>query len=668
MRKFSKRSQTTPSGSEIVTLFTTLAITLPSTQILEMVSRLWFLFALLTLSACKKPTSNASPALPPLSYTQEIRPILAEKCLSCHNPASEKDIFKLSLAHPNLPFSFAFPHHDALDSTQEEMVTRWIASGQNIDPHWSLTALPETFSSSSIDDYFGELPPARDTPRTPPAPSTFSFHHSLTASLAGDFIGEKEATQFLRQGLDTPDHRLLSTAQMTLGLHLECAQCHHHPTDPISPTDYAHLKQLFTTPYDASHSTHPLNPPTALTHLSHPESLTQQQEQLQKRSIEGQQDYLAWLKNPEKLPIINDLADSFSFNGGRIRNLAIQSSAPAPASQQVTAPGIHRESLLFQEHTTIEIPDLHRQTVFTPVTYAFWMKTASDNFTILTHGITLTIQEGHLQARIARYWPGNAIGIRSSAPIAPLDRWNHIAFTYDGMRTPEGMQFFLNGKKIPTLATGTKLAGPVTFGPFTFGGKSSGPWQLDEFSRHLRALTPIEIRHLADGTALLKETPSAEYFLSSLDEKSRHLQQGIPKLLTQHFLEEGRDEIPVMEAIPVTSTARESSLVSLRVNSRLELAQGLQTELLARALVNHLWKQHFDQALIPQGLGYGSPVPQHLELLNWLASELIKNQWDLSKISQHIIQSKLYQTEYPTLREDGPVCPRPRLMKPKIRR
>ncbi len=67
--------------------------------------------------------------------------------------------------------------------------------------------------------------------------------------------------------------------------------------------------------------------------------------------------------------------------------------------------------------------------------------------------------------------------------------------------------------------------------------------------------------------------------------------------------------------------------------------------LLARVMVNRLWQHHFGQGLVttPNDFGVQGSAPTHPELLDWLASELIRGGWRLKPIHQLMMSSAVYQ-------------------------
>ncbi len=67
--------------------------------------------------------------------------------------------------------------------------------------------------------------------------------------------------------------------------------------------------------------------------------------------------------------------------------------------------------------------------------------------------------------------------------------------------------------------------------------------------------------------------------------------------------------------------------------------------LLARVIVNRLWQHHFGKGLVatPNDFGTQGAKPTHPELIDWLASELIRQGWKLKPIHQLIMTSAVYQ-------------------------
>ncbi|MCE9568076.1 MAG: PSD1 and planctomycete cytochrome C domain-containing protein [Planctomycetes bacterium] len=68
-------------------------------------------------------------------------------------------------------------------------------------------------------------------------------------------------------------------------------------------------------------------------------------------------------------------------------------------------------------------------------------------------------------------------------------------------------------------------------------------------------------------------------------------------------------------------------------------------QLLARVIVNRLWQHHLGRGLVatPNDFGVQGDRPTHPELLDYLATELIRNGWKLKPIHKLVMASAVYQ-------------------------
>jgi mono/diheme cytochrome c family protein len=68
--------------------------------------------------------------------------------------------------------------------------------------------------------------------------------------------------------------------------------------------------------------------------------------------------------------------------------------------------------------------------------------------------------------------------------------------------------------------------------------------------------------------------------------------------------------------------------------------------LTARVMANRLFHYHFNRGIVrsTSDFGYGGTPPTHPELLDWLASELIANDWRLKPMHKLLVMSRAYRT------------------------
>lgn len=99
----------------------------------------------------------------------------------------------------------------------------------------------------------------------------------------------------------------------------------------------------------------------------------------------------------------------------------------------------------------------------------------------------------------------------------------------------------------------------------------------------------------------------------------------------------GESYTPLGEQFPATSSGR-----------RLALAQWITDPAnprSSRIAVNHIWLRHFGQALVPTVANFGlnGNRPSHPELLDWLATELVAQNWQMKPIHKMIVLSAAYR-------------------------
>ena len=104
----------------------------------------------------------------------------------------------------------------------------------------------------------------------------------------------------------------------------------------------------------------------------------------------------------------------------------------------------------------------------------------------------------------------------------------------------------------------------------------------------------------------------------------------------------------VAPAIPVVLGQLDLKPKAPEPQRRLALVQHLTLPdhpLTARVMVNRLWQHHFGTGLVstPSDFGKMETAPSHPELLDWLATEFIKQGWSFKKLHRLIVNSHTYR-------------------------
>lgn len=101
------------------------------------------------------------------------------------------------------------------------------------------------------------------------------------------------------------------------------------------------------------------------------------------------------------------------------------------------------------------------------------------------------------------------------------------------------------------------------------------------------------------------------------------------------FLDSGKDD-PTL-GFPTRSSGRRTALATWLTDPG--------NPLVARVAVNHIWARHFGKPLVPSVFDFGrnGTPPSQRELLDWLAAELMKRQWDMRHLHRLIVTSRYYR-------------------------
>lgn len=104
----------------------------------------------------------------------------------------------------------------------------------------------------------------------------------------------------------------------------------------------------------------------------------------------------------------------------------------------------------------------------------------------------------------------------------------------------------------------------------------------------------------------------------------------------------------VPRGVPVVLDQGNAPAFSRSTSGRLEFARWLVSSdqgLAARVLANRIWRWHFGQGLVRTTDNFGrlGEVPSHPELLEWLASELVRSGWSWKTLHRQILLSATYR-------------------------
>jgi hypothetical protein len=553
------------------------------------------------------------------------------------------------------------------------------------------------------------------------------FDQFLTWQLAGDLLPnatreQRLATAFCRlhrmtnEGGSIPEEwrneyvsdRVHTFGTAVLGLTLECTRCHDHKYDPLTMRDYYGLGAFFNSidewgTYD--NSTFRPTPTLSLPTPEQERTLAAQAHEVEARearlrTVEQEREpaFRAWLARTDPKPEVPGLVGAYPLDGRSANNQLDNRADPknpgttSPANTFV--PGKAGQALRFTGDDPATLPkvagSLDRGQAFT---VAFWLQTpevmkqgvvfhreagTDTGF----HGTELVFDNGRLMLALVRFWPGNALAVRTRSPL-PAKEWVHVAVSYDASGRASGLHIYLDGRPADVevvrdhLTKNTEVGGSgLTFGErFRSVGLKDG--LLDEVRVFDRTLTDVEVAQVHDDRALVEalahkdETALRPYYVATVDPEVRKAREELHQARLRLFATQtGVFEIMTMEELPRPRPAyvlargsydapkdrpvgrdTPAALPPFPVDAprnRLGLARWLTEPhhpLTARVAVNRYWQLFFGRGIVATTENFGTQgaLPTHPDLLDYLARDFVASGWDVKHLCKQIVLSSTYR-------------------------
>jgi hypothetical protein len=187
-------------------------------------------------------------------------------------------------------------------------------------------------------------------------------------------------------------------------------------------------------------------------------------------------------------------------------------------------------------------------------------------------------------------------------------------------------ELYLNPKSHQYLAPDSAIAGKLK-------GDAKKRW--DELQVKLAEFKPLHPGPMPIGTGVMdiSDVAPKTYVLKRGNydaPKDREVEPGFLTLISAKSAE-------IVRPAGLKTTGRRTALAKLLTDPA--------NPLTARVMVNRIWHYHFGRGIVatPSDFGLKGERPTHPELLDWLASEFVKNGWSIKYMHRLIMTSETYK-------------------------
>ncbi|SFE84705.1 DUF1553 domain-containing protein [Thermoflexibacter ruber] len=552
------------------------------------------------------------------------------------------------------------------------------------------------------------------------------FLRNHAQSQEGGIIDEEYRVEYVADKVNT-------LGRAFLGLTVECSRCHDHKYDPIEQKEFYQLYAFFNSTPETGWIPYKGTPGPTLEIMSNnvkeqlkaaQQAIREQAQKLAERKKQAESDFKTWEKNfianPNLflakdlqkdlliyLPFEDTLQDKFfDEREKKFKSITI---TPNKADKTIKGTVYGKKTLQlvegkigkafqFDGDNLVALGklsgDFERSDEFSLMAYVKLTQKKKDvpiiakieEFNDGQRGYELAVTEDTLYVRINHLYPYNCLVVKAKSPIL-MNEWVHVGMSYDGSSRAEGIELFINGKKIDknieinhlyrTIKTYNRDENArnwdLQVGKRNFEGLNNKIIAIDEVKIYGRKLSDLEYEFLthANPKANVGNLNSFDYYLNNYDkiyigqketlkkarqveEQIRHplievmVMKDLEKPRTTFILNRGQYDAPQKDKQVSPATPENVLPLSNYPKNRLGLAQWLfddKNPLTARVYANRLWLMMFGRGLVNtvEDFGNQGALPSHPELLDWLAIKLKETNWDIKKMLKLMAMSATYQ-------------------------
>lgn len=499
-----------------------------------------------------------------------------------------------------------------------------------------------------------------------------------------DYVGHIETkSPKLRRAARSLDLDDMATQVMTstLAMTINCARCHDHKLDPITQQEYYQLRSVFA---GVKRGDRVISDAALKDYRRQKELLTKERDEI---------DYAIGHIEGSGFDLADIVGGGNGFGSGTYRNGIDTRSAKVQTRDfgklgNVTANKYSPSPFEFIDG--VFVPDGKEgaakiQISSTGITITDMPTTSGNAWDMIRNGPVASQHSNELDGIDFTKQGHSLLGLHANAGITFDLNAIRSASQWDAMRLQASLGYFgandgsyadawifVDDRKVfeqrrLKRAMGLKsidinIPASAKFLTFisTDGGNGFGMDQIGFGDPKLKStrIHPLPLSDQKQLATLRKERDRVTRRLQALGSPPRFYGPvAEPKVPQIRLLIRGNAEAP--QGPPLTPAAP-SALVMLEPElgteqtpegeRRAALAQWITAEnnpLPARVIANRMWQWHFGQGLVntSSDFGAGGDTPSHPRLLDWLANELIEQEWSLKSLHKIILLSETYQQQ-----------------------
>ena len=560
------------------------------------------------------------------------------------------------------------------------------------------------FDQFTVEQLAGDMLPSATLDQK--IATAFNRNHSLNAE--GGIVPEEFLVEY---AVD----RVATTSTVWLGLTMGCARCHDHKFDPLQQKEFYEFSAFFNNINERGKGFKYVNSPPfiAAPTGTQRQDLVALEERLGNASVafaemeaeitNGQQTWEDSLVGSSDIDADVDWnlkdglmvhhpldGDITGVHAGKVVDATLEDGLPHFVDGRIGS------AASFDGQRYIDAgmpPNLGYEDEFT---LSAWIYPNTDNGVIFSRanegdqgevGWGLYIEDGKIRLNLSTRVLDDGVAAETTQTIQ-LERWQHIAATYDGSKTPEGMRLYIDGieQELEGLLdlVGNRL--PQRY-PLRIGASGSTKpnfrGRIDDVRIYDRDLTPEEVAVLSTAetvSQIARMEPSerkeaqadklrlsylnqyaspdirnAYRELKELESERKTLWDSFPTVMVMEEMEERRPtyrlnrgvyDNPAEEVFPGTPSILPPMPDGEK--NRLTFARWLvapENPLMSRVTVNRFWQMYFGTGLVKTSDNFGSQgeFPSHPELLDWLATTFVESNWNVKELQRLIVTSATYR-------------------------